>query len=127
MLILILCCKRIAHQPSLHSRTVRELLLALSSVPEDSQERSLGHLTTSALQLIKAIQSLYKRAFVKAVYTALRDGAPVHPHDILKVDHFVAQRCKMEKISEFYLALCRAYQHAASTRCPLISRIISAF
>lgn len=75
---------RVAHQPTMHTRAVRELLLAMGE-HEDSKDRSLGHMTTSALLVIRAVHRLYKRAFVKAVYTALRDGAPVHPHDIALV------------------------------------------
>jgi len=45
------------------------------------------HMTSSAELVIRAMHALYRRAFVKAVYAALRDGAPVHPADIEKVAH----------------------------------------
>jgi hypothetical protein len=71
----------------MHSRVVRELLLALGDYGVDNGERgqALNRMTTSAALVVRAVHRLYKRAFVKAVYTALRDGAPVHPHDIALV------------------------------------------
>ncbi|KAL6042615.1 hypothetical protein QOT17_024351 [Balamuthia mandrillaris] len=39
-------------------------------------------LTTSAMLFCQAVRQLYERNFVKAVYTALRDGIPVHPNDL---------------------------------------------
>jgi hypothetical protein len=70
----------------MHSRVVRELLLSLGDYETDKERgQALNRMTTSAALVVRAVHRLYKRAFVKAVYTALRDGAPVHPHDIALV------------------------------------------